>query len=118
MHKSTRIRQHTISFHNAAMGVWTAVRTQANIRIHLVATIVVIALGIYFHITPLESIVLILTIAMVIVAEMFNTALEFLSDAVTRENNEFIKRAKDVSAGAVLTTALFAILIGLVIFVR
>lgn len=109
--------KHTISFQNAFRGIWTAVSTQANIRIHVIVGSIVIFLGVYFHIDVDHTLDLLIAISLVMLAEMVNTAIEFLSDAVTLEHNEFIKHAKDVSAGAVLISAIFAAIIGMVIFI-
>ena len=109
--------RHTISFQNAFRGIWTALTTQLNIRIHFLIGSLVFFAAVYFKIPFAEVLVLILTISLVMLAEMVNTALEFLSDAVTLSQNEFIKHAKDVSAGAVLLTSIFAILIGSMIFI-
>ena len=54
---------------------------------------------------------------LVMLAEMINTSIEFLADGITLEHREFIGHAKDVSAGAVLLTAIFAAIIGLIVFI-
>ncbi len=109
--------KHTISFQNAFRGIWTAIITQLNIRIHFLIGSLVLLAAVFFKCTISEILILILAIMVVMIAELFNTAIEFLCDAVTLEHNEFIKQAKDVSAGAVLLSAIFAAIIGLVIFV-
>lgn len=111
------MRKHTISFRNAGKGILTAARTQANLRVHLLAASIVFILGAALKISLTEGLILLLSVSVVIVAEMVNTAVEFLCDAVTLEKNEFIGYAKDISAGAVLVSAIFAALIGLFIFV-
>lgn len=108
--------QHTISFRNAFRGIWTALTSQINIRLHFVSGSVVLFLAVYLHIPFSELLVLILAITLVMLAEMVNTAIEFLCNAVTLEHREYIKHAKDVSAGAVLLTAIFALLIGIIVF--
>lgn len=107
---------HTISFRHALTGIWVALTTQANIRIHFLIASAVLATAVFYHTSAIELLVLVLTIGLVMVAEMINTALEFLSNAVTLEKNEHIKHAKDVAAGAVLLSAVFAALVGLMIF--
>jgi len=107
---------YPISFANAFAGIVIAARTQTNIRIHLFATTIVFLASVYFHISLTEGLILILTIAQVYVAEMFNTALEFLSDAVTKEQNQLIKYTKDVAAGGVFFSAALALVIGILIF--
>lgn len=110
------MRHHTISFRHAANGIYIAARTQLNIRIHLLATALVLLLGSYLKISVAEALILLLTIAVVMIAELANTALEFLSDAITTNYNENIKNTKDIAAGAVLLAAIFACLIGGIIF--
>ncbi|MFH2085790.1 MAG: diacylglycerol kinase family protein [bacterium] len=109
--------KHTISFRNAFCGIWTAIITQNNIRVHFIIASLVIFSAAYLHLSMSEILMLILTIGLVMVAEMVNTAIEFFCDAITLEHNEYIKQAKDVSAGAVLISAIFAALIGIIIFV-
>lgn len=111
------MHKHTISFLNAFRGIWTAISTQANIRIHFIVGSLVLLAASYFHLPFDQVIDLILAIALVMTAEMVNTALEFMSDAVTLEHNLNIKYAKDVAAGAVLLSAIFAAAIGFFIFI-
>jgi diacylglycerol kinase len=105
------------SFVCAFQGLLVLLKTQANARIHMVATFVVILAGFYFNISKMEWLVLFLTVSSVIVMEAVNTSIEFLANAVTREQNKNIKNCKDVAAGAVLIAAIFSIIIGLVIFI-
>jgi diacylglycerol kinase len=108
---------HSISFRHAFAGIWTAITSQLNIRIHVFIGSLVLFLAVYLSIPLAEILVLILTIALVLLAEMINTSIEFLANSVTLEHREYIKHTKDVAAGAVLLTAIFAICIGLIIFV-
>lgn len=110
------MKKHTISLINAARGIWTAIITQANIRIHFIIGSIVLFLAAYLRLSADQIIDLIIAISLVVTAEMINTSLEFMSDAITLDHDENIKWAKDVSAGAVLITAIFAALIGLIIF--
>jgi diacylglycerol kinase len=109
--------KHTISFQNAFKGIWTAITTQTNLRIHFLIASLIIGLSVYFEVSHTELLLLILTIGMVMIAELVNTSIEFLCDAVTLEHNEYIKYAKDVAAGSVLLSAIFATLIGAIIFI-
>lgn len=109
--------KHTISFKNAFIGIWTAITTQTNIRIHFVVASLVLIVAVYLQLSIFNILVLVLAIALVMLAEMVNTSIEFLCDAVTLQHNENIRLAKDVSAGAVLISAIFAALIGLVVFI-
>lgn len=108
--------KHSLTFKAALAGIKSAFQTQVNLKIHLLAAILAIALGYYLHISRIEYLILILTIGIVVVSEMANTAMEHLADAVTKEQNEYIRMAKDVAAGSVLLTAISSIIVGLIIF--
>lgn len=103
------------SFACAGRGIALLLRTQVNARIHLLATVLVIAAGFAFRIGRSEWCVLAAAIGLVWIAEAANTAIEFLADRITREHDEAIRRAKDVAAGGVLLAALTAAIIGIVI---
>jgi diacylglycerol kinase len=109
--------RHAISFKHAFAGIWTAVTTQTNMRIHFLVGSLVLLMAVLLQIDFDHILDLILTIMVVMTAEMVNTSLEFMSDAITLEKNPYIKAAKDVSAGAVLIAAIFAILVGLIVFI-
>jgi diacylglycerol kinase (ATP) len=85
--------------------------------IHAVTTVAVLLASIAFQLSLGEWRWIILAISLVWLAEGFNTAIERLADAITVEQNENIAYAKDVAAGAVLSAAVFATLIGLTVFV-
>src|SRR5258708_6936030 len=104
-------------FSYAFYGIWHAAATQLNFRVHLVAALMAVLLGYTLHISTGEWLWITLCIGMVLVAELFNTALEFLTDLVSPEYNKKAGLVKDVSAGAVLITAICALVIGLIIFV-
>ncbi|MDB5024335.1 MAG: diacylglycerol kinase family protein [Mucilaginibacter sp.] len=104
-------------FGHALNGIWHASVTQLNFRVHLVAALVTLYAGYTLHISTGEWLWIILCIAMVLIAELFNTALEFLTDLVSPEYNKKAGLVKDMSAGAVLITAVCALVIGLIIFV-
>ncbi|MBE3572924.1 MAG: diacylglycerol kinase family protein [Moorella humiferrea] len=103
-------------FRAALVGVFYCLRTQVNMVIHLTAAAAVVAAGVYFHVRPWEWAVLTLTITMVIAAEAFNTALEVAVDLYTSKYHPLARIAKDVAAGAVLMTAIGAIIIACIIF--
>ena len=103
------------SFRYAFSGLWYALRTQRNARIHLSATVAVTAIGLWLRLKALEWAALTLTIALVFFAEMLNTVVEVVIDMITAEYHPLAKVAKDVSAGAVLMTAIAAVVVGLFI---
>ncbi|MBN1874467.1 MAG: diacylglycerol kinase family protein [Anaerolineae bacterium] len=103
------------SFKYAGAGIHYALRTQRNFRIHLLAAVGVIGVGLWLQL-PLQSwTLLLLTIGLVLVTELFNTAVEVLVDLVTPDYHPLAKYAKDVAAGAVLVMALTSVGMGLAI---
>ena len=104
-------------FAYAFAGMAAAVRSERNMKFHLFVTACVIAAGIGFRISVGEWIACTLCIGMVFGAEMLNTAIEKLADAVSAERNDNIRFVKDVAAGAVLECAIVAAVVGLIIFV-
>ncbi len=106
------------SFKNAFRGLNKALQEEPNFRIHLVALIAVCLFGFYFNIMPWEWCVIILASALVISLELVNTAIENLADLVTREQKPLVGKIKDISAAAVLVSAMAAIVLGLIIFTK
>ena len=105
------------SFKHAFRGIATLFATQHNAILHLIATITVGVLGLFLGLSLIEWAIIALTIAAVLAAEAFNTAIEFLGDAVSPDHHPLIGNAKDVAAGAVLIVALGALAVGLLVFV-
>ncbi len=110
------IRRHTISFKNAFSGLAWALRTQPNFRVHITLSILALLLAAYFRITRVEWTIIIFTILLGLTAELINTALESMTDLITKEWREEAKIAKDVSAGMMLTIAIGAVVVALVVF--
>lgn len=104
-------------FAYALNGICHAAATQLNFRVHLVCALVAVCAGYALHISNDEWLWIIFCIGMVLVAELFNTAIEFLTDLVSPEYNKKAGLVKDMAAGAVLITAIAALTIGLVIFI-
>lgn len=105
------------SFKYAFKGIWFLLSSQHNAWIHVAAALAVIVFGFFFHVSPTEWCLLILTMTSVFAAEGFNTAIEFLADAAHPELHPLIGKAKDVAAGAVLLAAIGAVIIGGFIFI-
>ncbi|AID44475.1 diacylglycerol kinase [Candidatus Arthromitus sp. SFB-mouse-Japan] len=93
-----------------------AVRTQMNMKIHLLIAFFIMSISLFYDITKIELIILSLTITLVVFAELVNTAIEIAIDATTNYYHPLAKIAKNISAGAVLLTALNATFIGYLIF--
>ncbi|MBI2120168.1 MAG: diacylglycerol kinase family protein [Parcubacteria group bacterium] len=109
-------RVHIISFKHAWDGIWYSLTTQPNFQVHVIAAFAVIFAAWYFQVTKVEWIMLLFAIALVFVAEMLNTAIESVTDILILEFNKHAKIAKDVAAGMVLLSAVFAVVVGLIIF--
>jgi diacylglycerol kinase len=103
------------SFQYAFEGLGYALRTQRNTRIHLLITAAVVALGLALGLTFTQWAVLALTIGLVLVSEMLNTLAETLVDLISPGYHPLAKVIKDVTAGAVLLTAIFAVIVGLLV---
>ncbi len=104
------------SFGYALRGIRQAIRAERNMKIHLVITAAVLAAGCFFSLARTEWLALVLTISLVLMAEMMNTALERLVDLVSPEKHPLAGQAKDIAAGAVLVAAGGAVIIGCVVF--
>ena len=103
------------SFHFAFSGLWYALRTQRNTRIHLTIAAVVVALGLWLELSYVQWAVLALTIGFVLVSEMLNTVAETLVDLVSPGYHPLAKVIKDVTAGAVLLAAVISVVVGLLV---
>jgi diacylglycerol kinase len=104
------------SFEYAFSGLWHALRTQRNVRVHGAIAVVAIALGIALRISAVEFAMVFVAITGVFTSEMFNTVIEICVDLASPEYHPLAKIAKDVSAGAVLLNAILAVIIGLFVF--
>ena len=100
------------SFNHAYRGMVYAVRTQRNMRFHVVASLAVLVVSLLTGVSKLELAALVLAIMIVFVTEMFNTAMEFAVDLVTDEYHMLAKLAKDVAAGTVLVSSIGALMVG------
>ena len=105
------------SFYYAFRGIIYFFKEGVHAKIHGIATMVVIVAGYYFKISRNEWFVLLLTCGLVLCAEAINTAIEKLTDMVSPGHHKQAEFVKDVAAGAVLIAAIFAVVIGLIIFI-
>lgn len=101
---------------HAWRGIGFGLRTQRNLRIHAVATLLVVGLAIWLGIAAWEWCMLCLACGAVWTAELLNTAIERLADRVTLERDDAIRDVKDAAAGAVLVVSIAAASVGAVIF--
>lgn len=104
------------SFKYAITGIITAFKSERNLKVHTLITIIVVIMGFVFDIKPGEWIACVTIIALVISAELFNTALEEMVNLLSPEIRDSAKKAKDISAGAVFILAVASVIIGIIIF--
>ncbi len=110
------IKQRLQSFQYAFQGLAELIKTQPNLRIHLLATSVVIAGGFFFRLSPNEWCAVVLAISLVLAAEAFNTALEYLVNLVSPDYHPLAGKVKDLAAAGVLLAATGAFVVGVIIF--
>jgi diacylglycerol kinase (ATP) len=96
--------------------VWAALRSEVHLQFHAAATVLVLGLGIYFQLSPTEWALVALAVASVWAAELFNTAIETLTNLASPGYHPLAGKAKDVAAGAVLLAALGAVVVGGLVF--
>jgi diacylglycerol kinase len=109
------LRKRIKSFRFAFEGCWYVLRTQKNAWIHAPITIAVVIAGIWSGLSRVDWALLIIAIAIVWIAEFFNTAIEAIIDMTMPDPHPLAKVAKDVGAGAVLLGACAAVLIGVLV---
>lgn len=112
------LRSRLRSFRFAASGLWRLLREEPNARLHLVAALLAVILGIFVRLTRLEWAVIALAIFGVFSAEALNSALERLADVVSPDHQPMIGAAKDLAAAAVLLVSLGALIVGSLLFCR
>lgn len=104
------------SFGYAYQGVRYALSSELNLRIHCLSIIVITTLGFWFNLKPIEWVTLIAMFGLVVVAELFNTAIEQLTNLVSPDFSKKAGLVKDIAAAAVLIAAIIALLVGCIIF--
>ena len=105
------------SFGYAFEGIWTGISKERNMKIHCLAVILVTAVGTFVGLTPMEWCICLLLFGMVISLELVNTAVEAVVDLVTEHTKQHSNIENDTSYGAVLFTAIMAVIIGFIIFI-
>ena len=109
------VRSRLTRFKNALVGWWHVIKTQQNAWIHAVATVIVVLIGFWLELVLRDWAILIVTIAMVWMAEFLNTALEIVVDLASPDLHPLARAGKDVGAASVLIAAASAVIIGLLI---
>lgn len=106
------------AFGYAFRGIWYTIRTQRNMKIHLIIAIIVLISAYRLDIKGTEMALLFFAIGLVMSAELINTAIETAIDVVVKNYHPLAGAAKDAAAGAVLLTVIIAVIIGWLVFSR
>ncbi len=105
------------SLTHAGRGLWIFMKSTHSAWIHFTMFVFVIAAGIFFQITKIEWIMILIVSGIVFISEAFNTAIEIDMNLTSPTYHPYAKDTKDVAAGAVLLSAILAVIVGLIIFV-
>ena len=105
------------SIGHAFTGFFTALKDETSLKIQLTLGLAAVFFGFYFNISSTEWMAVVICIAAVLSAETMNSAVENLADRITKEQDPYIKKAKDMGAGAVLVVATASIIIAFIIFI-
>ncbi len=112
----TYIRRRKEAFRYAVSGLFASVREESHMQIHLVAATVAVSAGIYLEIGAMDWLAVAGSIALVMICEIFNTAVEKICDLITLSEDARIKYIKDISSGAVLLSCVLALIVAAVVF--
>jgi len=110
------VKRFLASIHHALNGIKIGLVKELNLKIHLVATIIVIGAGFILKISTTEWMILVLCIGFVFSAELLNTAVELIADFISPAQHPDIGKIKDIAAGAVLIAAIVSVIVGILIF--
>ncbi len=111
-----KIKRLFKSFKYAFRGLFKTFHEEQNLKIQSLVGLIIILLGLYFKISRLEWIILILVIGLVILMEIVNSSVERITDVLKPRINGYVKEIKDIMAAAVMLASIIAIIIGIIIF--
>ena len=107
------------TFKNARKGFRIVLKSEMNIRVHIIIALLALIFAYLLNFSVVEYCIVLITISMVIVSEMLNTAIEFTLDSIYHNRySRMVGMAKDISAGAVMVASVVAAIIGVVLFGR
>lgn len=109
--------QRINSFRFAFQGIYVFFKNEIHAKIHLLAIVLVTSAGIIFEISKIEWCIILLCFALVLAAEMINSAIENVVDLISPDLHPLAGKAKDLAAGAVLTASIFTVIIAALIFI-
>jgi len=118
MSSDKKRRTLKLSFRDAFIGIWDCIKSERNMRIHITATVYLLFFAANMGLARGEFALLFLAISAVIIAEIFNTAFEEICDFIKIDFDKTIGKIKDICAGAVLVSSIFAVCVGAVLMVR
>ena len=104
------------SFNAAIEGIIYTIKTQRNMRLHFLCAILTILISIFLQLEKIELLVVCTAVTLVLICEMFNTAIEKIIDLITSDFHPLARIIKDVAAGCVLISAIFAVIVGYLVF--
>ena len=104
------------SFNHAIQGIIYTVRSERNMKIHVSAASVIFVLSLFYRLSAVEFLLVCISVALVVICELFNTAIEVLVDSLIHTYHPKVKIIKDVSAGAVMVSAAAALATGYFLF--
>jgi diacylglycerol kinase len=110
------IKKHLKSYVFAFRGIGLALRLEVNMTLHLIATLVIVGTNYILNVDRADWLFTLMLIGVVWMAEIFNTAIEKLADRVTQNNDDLIRQAKDLAAGAVLVICIVAVVCAVIIY--
>ncbi|RJO63881.1 MAG: diacylglycerol kinase family protein [Candidatus Omnitrophota bacterium] len=113
-----KLRPFRESFSYALQGLGYLVLYHRNMRVIFLSGLLAIVAGLYFQLKGIELVALCITVTMVFIAEIFNTAIELLMDMVNTQYHAMIKVIKDISAAVVLIATLNALAVGFILFAK
>lgn len=104
------------SFNNAIQGIIHTIKSERNMKIHISAAVLILLLSLFYDLTRTEFLIVCLTIALVFICELFNTAIEALVDTIIGIYHPKAKIVKDTAAGAVMVAAFLSLIVAYFIF--
>lgn len=116
MSRKYKNKNITASLNAAIEGIFDTIRTEKNMKFHAFITIIIFVLALFYDLNKNSILALSISIALVWVAELINTAVESCINIFCKDYHELARKAKDASAGAVLVTALNALIVGYIVF--
>ncbi|AJD91498.1 UDP kinase [Jeotgalibacillus malaysiensis] len=112
-----KLKKFMLSFKYAGHGLKDVFKQEQNFRFHTSAAVITIAAGIFFRISLLEWVIIILAIGSVMGLELINTAVERTVDLISTDHHPLAKKAKDAGAASVLVFSIAAAIVGAIIFI-